>query len=113
MTLEYVLAGQIISSINFAPNGKSLTVREVAKIGCTSWGADLEIQFLKNAGDPHLESSKLQLNANYANELFPKLATFVQNEAIAKSILWWKNIQDGNITPRGECFKDISSYFNQ
>jgi CDP-glucose 4,6-dehydratase len=113
MTLEYVLEGGVISSINFAPNGESLSVREVVRIALESWIAESNIRFVENKDKSQLESSILKLNAEYSNKLFPQLPTVDQTEAIKKSIIWWKNVQNLNSDPREECLKNVILYLGQ
>jgi CDP-glucose 4,6-dehydratase len=113
MTLEYVLEGGVISSINFAPNGESLSVREVVRIALESWIAESNIRFVENKDKSQLESSILKLNAEYSNKLFPQLQTVDQTESIKKSIIWWKNVQNLNSGPQEECLKNIILYLGQ
>jgi CDP-glucose 4,6-dehydratase len=113
MTLEYVLQGGFISSINFAPNAESLSVQEVVNIAQMTWGAEIEVQYLDNKDETQVESSTLGLNAGLSNTLFPQLPAVDQNAAIKKSIVWWKNLQNQSTDPRDECFRNIYDYFNE
>jgi CDP-glucose 4,6-dehydratase len=113
MTLEYVLQGGAISSINFAPNAESLTVEEVVNIARESWGTESDFRFVENKEKSRLESSILKLNAEYSNKLFPQLPTVDQTAAIKKSIIWWKNVQNLNSDPAEECLKNIILYLGQ
>ena len=113
MTLEYVLGGGFISSINFAPNDEGLTVQEVVSIAQESWGTESVIRSVENKDKSRLESSILRLSATYSNELFPQLPTVDQTEAIKKSIIWWKNVQNLHSDPREECLKNIELYLGQ
>jgi CDP-glucose 4,6-dehydratase len=113
VTLEYVLEGGVISSINFAPDGESLSVREVVTIAQESWGTESDFRFVESKDKSQLESSILKLNAEYSNKLFPQLQTVDQAESIKKSIIWWKNVQNLNSDPREECLKNVILYLGQ
>ena len=110
MTLEYVLEGGIISSINFAPEGESLKAREIAKIAKESWEAETDIRLVQNSDRSQVESSKLKLNTDYSKRIFPLLKKIDQVSAVQQSIIWWKNVAELKINPRDECFRCIAGY---
>jgi CDP-glucose 4,6-dehydratase len=112
MTLEYVLDGGTISSINFAPNGENLSVREITKIAQESWEAETEIRLVKTNDKSQVESLNLKLNSDYSKRIFPQLKKIDQVSAVQHSILWWKNVNCENSSHREECFRDVISYFN-
>ena len=113
MTLEYVIQGGTISSINFAPDGENLTVKDVVSIAQQSWGEPIEIAFPANLSDSQLESTILKLSSQYSTKLFPKLQKMNQTLAVRNSISWWKNIHNLEVNPREECFKNIISYLGE
>jgi CDP-glucose 4,6-dehydratase len=111
MTLNYVLGGGTISSINFAPNGESLTVREVVNIAQESWETETDLRFVENNDKSQLESLRLELNTDYSKRIFPQLRKIDQMFAVRQSILWWKNVNRQDSSPREECFRNIILYF--
>ena len=110
MTLEYVLDGGTISSINFAPNGENLSVREITKIAQESWEAETEIRLVKTNDKSQVESLNLKLNSDYSKRIFPQLKKIDQVSAVQQSIIWWKNVAELGINPRDESFRCIAGY---
>ena len=109
-TLEYVLGGGFISSMNFAPIGESLTVREVVEIAQEAWGIQRKIKFVEDNDKSNYESSTLKLNTAYSQSVFPELQKFDQITAVRQSILWWKNTSSLGIDPRDESLRHIARY---
>ncbi len=111
MTLERTLAGMNeILSINFAPQGNSLTVAEVARLAQRHWGNDPIIEFSKFEPLEIFEAVNLALDASYAFSLFGKKANWSQEIAIKKSIIWWKNLVEKEFSAQ-ECIKlDIEAF---
>lgn len=111
MTLERILVGKTeILSVNFAPQGNSLTVAEVALLAQKYWGNDPVIEFSRFEPLETFEAANLALDASYAFSLFGKKANWSQEIAIEKSIIWWKNLVEKNFSPQ-ECVKsDIKEF---
>ena len=112
MTLEYVLGGGFISSINFAPEELNMSVIEVVGIAKKSWGTGTEINFKNYLEKSELESTNLTLNSQYSHKLFPQLLSIKQESAVNLAIKWWKDIHDLELTPQQACFKNIDSYLS-
>lgn len=91
--LETILAGTKISSLNFGPFGKSLTVEEVVGIGAREWGANLKI--LQNtssvANRPQSEAATLEINSELSASLLNWTPIWSQEDAVRSTISWWKN----------------------
>ena len=109
MTLEYVLGGGVVSTLNFAPDGESLSVRDVVNIAQESWGTESDVRFVEHDSKSQLESSMLRLNADYTNKIFPQLRKINQTTAVEKSIIWWENVTHKNSSPQEECLRNILS----
>ena len=112
MTLEYVLEGGVISSINFAPDGESLSVREVVSIAKSSWRTETRVEIMNDFEKSKLESTYLKLNSEFSRKLFPQLPSIEQTSAINKTIKWWVNVHVQGYSPQQECLREIDSYFS-
>jgi CDP-glucose 4,6-dehydratase len=113
MILEYVLRGGAVSSINFAPNGESLSVREVANIAQESWGTSSRVQFSDEGLCDQLEASSLALNASLSGKLLGAHGCWNQNEAIQKTISWWQRYIENGRSPHENMLIDISDYLEK
>jgi CDP-glucose 4,6-dehydratase len=112
-TLECILDGGNITSINFAPKGDCLTVKEVVKIALESWGESTKIQFSKVRVSDNYESVNLALDASYASKLFNSTSHWSQEKSIKKSVTWWKKIVQNSSNPQ-ECIKsDIQEFLSE
>jgi CDP-glucose 4,6-dehydratase len=105
MTLEYVLEGGEIYSINFAPDGENLSVSEVVNIAKSSWGTETKVEIMNDFEKSKLESTYLKLNSEFSHKLFPRLPSIEQASAINKTIKWWINVHAQGII-------EINSYFS-
>jgi CDP-glucose 4,6-dehydratase len=113
LTLEYILNGGNITSINFAPKGDSLTVAEVAAIAQECWGDISRIEFSQVHTQNIYESSSLALDATFASSLFKSTGKWSQEKSIKKSVIWWKMLLQKNIIPQ-DCVKsDIQEFFSE
>jgi CDP-glucose 4,6-dehydratase len=112
-TLECVLNGEKISSINIAPKGESLTVAEVARLAQKCWGDTARIKHSQIQTPNDLEAQTLSLDASFAVNLFGEIGKWSQEESIVKSVNWWKFLFNQKLSPI-ECIKsDINDYLHQ
>ena len=112
-TLEWVLNGENVSSINFAPQGESLTVAEVARLVQTCWGDTARINLSQVQTPNSMEAQTLSLDASFAVKLFGENGKWSQKESIVKSVNWWKSLFNEKLSPI-DCIKsDINDYLNQ
>jgi CDP-glucose 4,6-dehydratase len=112
MTLEFVLNGGDISSINFAPKGASLTVAEVATIAQECWGEGPKIEFSQSKFSDNNEASSLALDASYASGLFQNAGHWSQEKSIKKSVIWWKKLMENSSNPQEYTKTDIQEFLS-
>jgi CDP-glucose 4,6-dehydratase len=112
-TLEYVLNGKSIASINIAPKGKSLTVAEVARLANECWGEGARIELSQIQTQSDFEAQTLSLDASYARDLFGVVGKWSQEESIMKSVNWWKMLLLQKLSPL-DCVKlDIKDFLSE
>ena len=110
----YVLAltaGATESAFNFSPNGKSLTVLEVANIAANTWGSNPNINL-----DPQqikLESNTLELNSSLACTKLNWKNRWSQENAVISTVSWWKSIQENKLSPAEACEADLEDLFSE
>jgi len=110
MTLEYVLGGGFIASINFAPDGVGLSVREVVNIAQATWGNSSSVEFFKVGQSNNLEASSLALNASLSRKILNDYRKWDQIESTQKTIQWWKKYIQDNCSPSENVLFDIEDY---
>jgi CDP-glucose 4,6-dehydratase len=93
------------TSYNFAPEGVSLSVKDVCEIAVAAWGTDAKIEF---KDDPYvLEAKSLELNASLARKELDWQPKWTQEEAVKSTINWWKRtLQEPKSAPKA-CLEDI------
>jgi CDP-glucose 4,6-dehydratase len=111
-TLEFVLDGGNITSINFAPKGESLTVAEVARIALECWGNGKKIKLTQAEVFDNYEASSLSLDASYANSLFNLIGHWSQEKSIYKSVVWWKNLIEKRSNAQECTHSDIEEFLS-
>ena len=75
-------------AFNFAPDGRSLTVKEVTNIASETWGRNGIVHF--HDSTDNLESKSLELNSTLAKRKLNWKNRWNQEEAIISTIKWWK-----------------------
>lgn len=107
----YVLAtslnlnGGNTPAFNFAPDGNSLSVGEVAAIAKVSWGSGADIEVVESA--KKLEAESLQLNADLAKKILGWKPFWSQEQAVQATIHWWKSVLGGELSPLEACERDL------
>jgi CDP-glucose 4,6-dehydratase len=94
-----------LSSVNFAPDGESLTVEQVSEIACNSWGDGARIQNLKEESD--LEARTLQLDSSLAKDKLNWHPKWAQESAVSATVNWWREIYNKNLTAAEACQLDL------
>ena len=108
MTLNALLQGVSIPSINFAPSETSYKVRRVVSIAQEEWGLESRIQIIQN--ENHSESIVLNLDATKALQVLGWSSTYNQENAIRSTIRWWKDCYLNSSDPKERCIKDILDF---
>lgn len=108
LTLQEILNGRDVESINFGPVETSLAVSEVVKIAKRSWGESANVK-LESSEDSVYEASKLELNSRLAKEILDWEPVWNQRSAIQATIEWWKGLLLNGKDPLGLCQNDIRS----
>ena len=100
----YVLALTAESTepaFNFSPDGKSLSVMEVANIAIDTWGVNTKIDFALQQSN--LESNTLELNSSLAKSHLNWKNRWSQEDAVISTVNWWKSIEDKKLSPIEAC----------
>jgi len=105
-SLQEVLSGGNIESINFGPTEPSLTVAEVVEIASRCWGKSADV-VLKPSMETLYEANKLDLNSGLARELLDWKPVWTQARAVETTTEWWKDLFLKKISPLDLCKRDI------
>lgn len=107
--LENTLGGTYVRAMNFSTNEASLTVSEVSNLASRYWP---QIEYTI-AGDLNIstqfESALLELDPSLAKLTIGWEALWTQEQAIEKTLLWWKNVINHKVTPEEACRIDIEA----
>lgn len=110
MTLEHVLNGGFISSINFAPDGENLSVREVVNIAQESWSKPTNVNISQSGLSNNFEAARLALDASLAKRLLGFYGQWDQSESTKKTIEWWRKLVENQSSPAENVLMDILEY---
>jgi CDP-glucose 4,6-dehydratase len=108
----YVLALTAESTelaFNFSPDGKSLTVLEVANIAGSTWGSNIKIEI--ESQQTKIESNTLELNSSLAVTTLNWKNKWSQETAVISTINWWKSIQENKLSPIEACDVNLEELF--
>ena len=107
MTLESVLEGGSFQSINFGPNSKSLSVKEVVDICQNSWPTKTKVEFSREDSDENIEATSLQLNSTFARESLRWETIWSQESSVMSTMAWWDKVLNEAVVPQVACQNDI------
>lgn len=107
MVLEAVLAGQNIEAMNFGPDDKSISVKEVVEICASVWSPAGGIKFEYETNSEGIEAVNLDLDSSLARNKLGWSPKWNQIEAASSTTTWWKNVYSGNISADDACLIDI------
>ncbi len=100
-------------SINFGPQGNSLTVEEVVEIGKQIF-PELQVSFLGEGIKSHnSEAIHLSLDSSQAYEKLSWKTMHNQETAIASTFKWWAQYLSGKSHPKELCQLEIKNLFSQ
>lgn len=106
LTLQEVLNGNDVESINFGPAETSLAVSEVVEIAVKSWGGSATAK-LESSTDSVYEASKLELSSLLAKEMLNWEPVWNQRSAVQATIEWWKGLLLNGKDPLELCQNEI------
>lgn len=106
LTLQEVLNGSNVESINFGPAETSLAVSEVVEIAKKSWGESANVN-LESSADSVYEASKLELSSRLAKEMLDWDPVWSQRSAVQSTTEWWKGLLLNGKEPLELCQNDI------
>jgi CDP-glucose 4,6-dehydratase len=113
LTLQALLEGSSIDSLNFGPTDRSLTVREVVNISLGEWPTHSSelITFLKSSNGA--ESKSLELDSTKARSVLRWDECWNQREAIVSTNKWWKRVLSSECSPEESCEVDLEVLFSK
>ena len=109
-TLQEVLKGKEIESINFGPKESSLTVSRVVELVSEIWGRNLNVKFEISLESVY-EASKLELDSKLATELLNWNPIWDQIDAVKTTTEWWKGLLIDKKDAHDLCLRDLNFAF--
>jgi CDP-glucose 4,6-dehydratase len=97
------------TAFNFSPDGKSLTVLEVANIAAATWGSNMKIEL--ESHQSKIESNTLELNSSLASTKLNWKNNWSQENAVMSTISWWKSVYEKKIPPKEACAANLEELF--
>jgi len=107
-TLEAVIEGRDLDSVNFAPVESSLSVAEIVEISRNAWGDETRVDL---SGKLNLgrESTLLDLDPTLAKTELGWGPVWNQREAVEATIEWWKDYLINGLNPIDICNFDLKT----
>ena len=107
MALEAILSGIVIDALNFSPDSKSLSVREIVEIARANWPIPTSVEFLDGLQSENIEAISLQLDSRVARDILNWNPLWGQEESVIATFEWWDKVLNKSISPRKACQSDI------
>ena len=109
--IDYLQSDQNIYSVNFGPKDESLPVSEIAKIFAKYFKIEINQEFSQRQSE--VESQKLELNVDLAQNKLDWVTTVSQIEAVEMTAKWWLHFFEGNHTIQEICENDIRFFLGK
>jgi CDP-glucose 4,6-dehydratase len=109
--LEHTLDGSNIKSLNFGPNGPSLSVNELIEIGSKIFPNLNQLTIVNQDINPLHESQSLSLMIDLSKQVIDWTPKWNQEEAILKTFEWWCEYLKDQKSVKNLCMLDIKDYF--
>ena len=107
MALEATLSGTVVDTLNFGPDSRSLSVREIVDISRENWPSPTSVEFLDSSQSESIEAISLQLDSSLARTILNWNSRWGQQESVVATIAWWDKVLNKSISPVGACRSDI------
>jgi CDP-glucose 4,6-dehydratase len=107
MALEKSLSKQISPAYNFGPTSKSLTVSNVVEIANGAWGDSLLVHNSDNSQSKKYEADELTIDTSLSLKELGWAPRWSQEDAVASTIQWWKQVLEGTTSAYQSCILDI------
>ena len=107
MALEATLSGTVVDTLNFGPDSRSLSVREIVDISREKWPSPTSVEFLDSSQSESIEAISLQLDSSLARTILNWNSRWGQQESVVATIAWWDKVLNKSISPVGACRSDI------
>jgi CDP-glucose 4,6-dehydratase len=107
MSVEAILNGSAIESLNFGPIEKSITVKEVVEKCALTWDPSGSIKFDFQTQNSIIEAVNLDLDSQKARSELGWKPKWSQIEAAVSTTNWWKKVSSGECSSEKACLIDI------
>ena len=107
MALEAVLNGRTFDALNFGPDSKSLTVRDVVELSRKTWPSSTSVRFSDDGLKERAEARSLQLDSSQARSTLGWASCWNQNQSVIATVKWWDKVLNNSIKPHLACEVDI------
>ena len=112
-TLDFLLEGNELKSVNFGPNSESLKVSEVVRIVTEVLNLEeLDLQIIGTSSLKHFESQVLNLDSNLAKSVLRFNPLWNQQDSIRRTIQWWKDYVENNYNAAQLIERDVADFIN-
>jgi CDP-glucose 4,6-dehydratase len=112
LALEKSLEQKGLTSFNFGPKEKNLSVLEISQISQTFF-PEMKIIFTDNLETNDKESSRLDLNSDMSQTYLKWNQVIAQAEALRMTFSWWSNKIRKGSDVRELCQDNIKTYFEK
>ena len=103
---KIIMSNFATQSMNFGPEGESLTVAQVLRIFTENWPQKIDISIGTEESD--LESKTLMLNSNLAKNILKWKPHWSQRDAVLSTIDWWRRVEIEGEEALDVCKSDLA-----
>ena len=109
-TLESVLNGKILESVNFGPRGSKISVAELTEIGTRTFPTLLDQLKFTNVSESFLEARYLEIDSDFSNNFLNWATRWDSEQAIELTFKWWKKYLKQNLIAASLCSFEVAQF---
>jgi CDP-glucose 4,6-dehydratase len=110
--MEARLMGSTLESVNFGPDAKEFSVKDLVEIGTTFFPELRNFLMFKEVSKDLREAGKLHISSNLGKETLNWKPRWTSIQSIQLTFQWWKDLIESSADPTSLCLRDIREYFS-
>lgn len=107
MALEDALGNSSPSALNFGPDSRSMSVREVVEIARKVWPTSTTVEFSDGLVNADAEAIELHLDSHLARQTLGWDPRWNQTDSVIATVDWWNRVLNKSLSPETACRSDI------
>lgn len=107
LALEAALGKTSPAALNFGPDSRSMSVKEIVEIARKSWPSNTAVEFSRSQANAGVEAVDLNLDSRLARQNLGWEPIWTQPNSVIATVDWWNQVLNKSLDPTDACQVDI------